>query len=82
MYQMATDTDFKCLPVTMWLMAFHTVWDISMFVMMAVRTVKFTMGTGVVFHFTYLSWMAGITYCYIVLTENNTKGLVGVLVTS
>jgi hypothetical protein len=81
MNQVATHTNFERLAVSMWFVTFHAVRDVTMFVMMAVCTIKSTVSAGVVFNLTYLSWMTGVTYCNVVLTENDVKGLVWILVT-
>ena len=82
MDKVTCDTDVVSLSFTMWLMTFHAVWNVSMFVMVTEYTVKFAMGAGVIFNFTNLIAMAGITCCYIVFTKNDMKWLVRILMTA
>ncbi len=82
MHPVTGNTVGKFLPFKMWLMTFHTVGDISVFVMMTDCTVKTAMGTRVVFDFIDLGRMTCVADGNVIFTKDNMQGLVRVLVTT
>ncbi len=82
MNKMTGDADAVSLSFPMWLMAFHTIWNVSMLVMVTEYTVKFSMGAGVIFNFINLIAMASVTDCYIVFSKNDIERLVRIVMTA
>jgi len=80
--QMTGYTKSIGLSGTMWFVAFHTIWNIPVRIMMTLCTVKFPVSTWVVFNLADLVSMAGVADCNIVFTKYDSKGLVWVCVTT